>query len=131
MVCSLYVGDVTDGLMLDIALLNSGVCVGLTKGGICRRSAVMVSRRSELRGSGQLMDCASVWAREGLVSVGLASMDVSDVGCNMALVIFPISLLPGDRGLAVCWSLFRVVLMLGFKGGLLGRGTVFAGIGRH
>jgi hypothetical protein len=35
----------------------------------------------------------------------------------MALVIFSISLLPGDRGLAVCWLLFRVVLMLGFKGG--------------
>ena len=65
------------------------------------------------------MVCASVWAREGLVDVGLASMDVSDVGCSMALVIFPISLLPGDGGFAVCWLLFRVVLMLGFKGGCL------------
>jgi hypothetical protein len=85
MVCSLYVGDVTDGLMLDIALLNSGECVGLTKGAIGRRSAVMVSRRSWLRRSGQLMvcasACASAWAREGLVGVGSASIDVSDGGC--------------------------------------------------
>ena len=63
------------------------------------------------------MVCASRWAREGLVDVGLASMDVSDVGCSMALVIFSVSLLPGDGGLAVCWLLFRVVLMLGFRGG--------------
>jgi hypothetical protein len=65
------------------------------------------------------MVSARVWAREGLVNVGLASMNVSDVGCCMAMVIFPVSLLLGDGGLAICWLLFRVELMLGFGGDCL------------
>ena len=112
MACSSYVGGSTVGLMLDISFRKSDVWVGLAKGMVGRRSAVMVSRRSKLRGSGQLMVCASARASEGTTRVGLESKESSEGSCWIVLVSLTISTVVEERGLVVRW-----LLMLTLKGG--------------